>query len=156
MTKLDAYNAPTEIYADSKPSAQSHKAQTKRIHLLYGSAYQKLLSIEPWLRRSLPFVIVAFLIVLAVIRFVSIYDWRNTIDKSTRSTLALLASHITNTIDRDLLVISQKGKVSALSHDHLQNILTIFRNQDLINPNTLIAIVDQKATSWLRPVQRSS
>ncbi|UNF37518.1 ATP-binding protein [Bartonella krasnovii] len=144
MTKLDAYNAPTEIYADSKPSAQSHKAQTKRIHLLYGSAYQKLLSIEPWLRRSLPFVIVAFLIVLAVIRFVSIYDWRNTIDKSTRSTLALLASHITNTIDRDLLVISQKGKVSALSHDHLQNILTIFRNQDLINPNTLIAIVDQK------------
>ncbi|UNF47486.1 sensor histidine kinase [Bartonella krasnovii] len=144
MTKLDAYNAPTEIYADSKPSAQSHKAQTKRIHLLYGSAYQKILSIEPWLRRSLPFVIVAFLIVLAVIRFVSIYDWRNTIDKSTRSTLALLASHITNTIDRDLLVISQKGKVSALSHDHLQNILTIFRNQDLINPNTLIAIVDQK------------
>ncbi|UNF29540.1 ATP-binding protein [Bartonella krasnovii] len=144
MTKLDAYNAPTEIYADSKPSAQSHKAQTKRIHLLSGSAYQKLLSIEPWLRRSLPFVIVAFLIVLAVIRFVSIYDWRNTIDKSTRSTLALLASHITNTIDRDLLVISQKGKVSALSHDHLQNILTIFRNQDLINPNTLIAIVDQK------------
>ncbi|WP_273789180.1 PAS domain-containing sensor histidine kinase [Bartonella sp. ML70XJBT] len=144
MTKLDAYHAPTEIYADSKSSAQSHKAQTKRIHLLYGSAYQKLLSIEPWLRRSIPFVIVAFLIVLAVIRFVSIYDWRNTIDKSTRSTLALLASHITNTIDRDLLVISQKGKVSALSHNHLQNILTISRNQDLINRNTLIAIVDQK------------
>ncbi|WP_273754433.1 PAS domain-containing sensor histidine kinase [Bartonella sp. MM73XJBT.G] len=144
MTKLDAYHAPTEIYADSKSSAQSHKAQTKRIHLLYGSAYQKLLSIEPWLRRSIPFVIVAFLIVLAVIRFVSIYDWRNTIDKSTRFTLALLASHITNTIDRDLLVISQKGKVSALSHNHLQNILTISRNQDLINRNTLIAIVDQK------------
>ncbi|WP_144751920.1 sensor histidine kinase [Bartonella saheliensis] len=144
MTKLDAYNAPTEIYADSKSSAQGHKAQTKRIHLLSGSAYQKLLFIEPWLRRSLPFVIVTFLIVLAAIRFVSIYDWRNTIDKSTRSTLALLASHITNTIDRDLLVVSQKGKVSVLSHDHLQNILTILRNQELINPSTLIAIVDQK------------
>ncbi|WP_254493755.1 PAS domain-containing sensor histidine kinase [Bartonella sp. B1099] len=144
MTKLDAYNAPTEIYADSKSSAQNLKAQTKPIHLLSGSAYQKLLFIEPWLRRSLPFVIVAFLIVLAVIRFVSIYDWRNTIDKSTRSTLTLLASHITNTIDHDLLVISQKGKVSVLSHDHLQNILTTFRNQDLINPSTLIAVVDQK------------
>ncbi|WP_208440410.1 sensor histidine kinase [Bartonella raoultii] len=144
MNKLDAYNAPTEIYADSKSSAQGHKAQTKRIHLLSGSAYQKLLFIEPWLRRSLPFVIVTFLIVLAAIRFVSIYDWRNTIDKSTRSTLALLASHITNTIDRDLLVVSQKGKVSVLSHDHLQNILTIFHNQELINPSTLIAIVDQK------------
>ncbi|CAK01175.1 sensor histidine kinase [Bartonella tribocorum] len=144
MTKLDAYNAPTEIYADSKSSAQNHKAQTKPIHLLSGSAYQKLLFIEPWLRRSLPFVIVAFLIVLAVIRFVSIYDWRNTVDKSTRSTLTLLASHITNTIDRDLLALSQKGKVSALSHSHLQDILATFRNQDLINPSALIAIVDQK------------
>ncbi|WP_375655899.1 ATP-binding protein [Bartonella sp. MR63HLJHH] len=144
MAKLDAYNAPRGIYADSKSSAPSHKAQKKRIHLLSGSAYQKLLFIEPWLRRSLPFVILAFLIVLASIRFVSLYDWRNTIDKNTRSTITLLASHITNTINHDLLAVSQKGKVSALSHSHLQNILTTFRNQDLINPSTLIAIIDQK------------
>ncbi|WP_375644060.1 MULTISPECIES: ATP-binding protein [unclassified Bartonella] len=144
MAKLDAYNAPREIYADSKSSAPSHKAQKKRIHLLSGSAYQKILFIEPWLRRSLPFVIVAFLIVLASIRFVSLYDWHNMIDKNTRSTITLLASHITNTINHDLLAASQKGKVSALSHTHLQNILTTFRNQDLINPSTLIAIVDQK------------
>ncbi|WP_375649187.1 ATP-binding protein [Bartonella sp. OT172YNZD] len=144
MAKLDAYNAPREIYADSKSSAPSHKAQKKRIHLLSGSAYQKILFIEPWLRRSLPFVIVAFLIVLASIRFVSLYDQRNMIDKNTRSTITLLASHITNTINHDLLAVSQKGKVSALSHSHLQNILTTFRNQDLINPSTLIAIVDQK------------
>lgn len=144
MTKLDAYNAPTEIYADSKSSAQSHKAQTKPTHLLSGFAYKKLLFIEPWLRRSLPFIVVAFLIILAAIRFVSVYDWRNTIDKNTRSTIALLASHITNTLDRDLLTVSQKGKGSALSHNHLQNILATFRNQDLINPSTLIAIVDQK------------
>ncbi|WP_375625057.1 ATP-binding protein [Bartonella sp. MU37NMGALS] len=144
MAKLDAYHAPTEVYADSKSSAPSHKAQKKRIHLLSGSAYQKLLFIEPWLRRSLPFVILAFLILLASIRFVSLYDWRNTIDKNTRSTITLLASHITNTINHDLLAVSQKGKVSALSHSHLQNILTNFRNQDLINPSTLIAIIDQK------------
>ncbi|WP_142416367.1 sensor histidine kinase [Bartonella massiliensis] len=144
MAKLDAYDAPTEMYADSKSSAQNHKAQTKGVHLFSGSAYQKLLFVEPWLRRSLPFVIVAFLIILATIRFVSLYDWRNTIDKSTHSTIALLASHITNTIERNLLAVSQKGKVSALSHDHLQNILTTFRNQNLINPSTLIAIVDQK------------
>ncbi|EJF86632.1 ATP-binding protein [Bartonella rattimassiliensis] len=144
MTKLDAYNAPTEIYADSKSSAQSQKAQTKHIHLLSGSAYQKLLFIEPWLRRSLPFVIVAFLIVIAAIRFISIYDWRDTIDKNTRSTIILLASHITNTIDHDLLAVSQQGKVSALSPNHLQNIINTFRHKDLITPNTLIAIVDQK------------
>ncbi|WP_208435180.1 sensor histidine kinase [Bartonella phoceensis] len=144
MAKLDAYNAPTEIYADSQSSAQNHKAQTQHINLFSGPASQKFLFTEPWLRRSLPFVIIIFLVVLAAIRFISIYDWRHTIDKNTHSTLTLLASHITNTIDRDLLATNQGGKVITLSHTHLQNILTNFSHQGLINPNTVIAIVDRK------------
>ncbi|VEJ45109.1 ATP-binding protein [Bartonella vinsonii] len=144
MAELDAYNAPTETYADSKSSAQNHKAQKERLNLFSRSAYQKLLFIEPWLRRSLPFVILVFLVVLAAIRFISLYDWRHAIDKNTRSTITLLASHITNTIDRDLLAATQKGKVSTLSHNHLQKILTDFRNQGLINSSIVIAIVDQK------------
>ncbi|MGF7156777.1 PAS domain-containing sensor histidine kinase [Bartonella heixiaziensis] len=144
MAKLDAYHAPTEVYADSKSSAQNRKAQKEHINLFSGSAYQKLLFIEPWLRRSLPFVILAFLVVLAVTRFVLIYDWRNTIDRNTRSTITLLASHITNTIDRNLLATTRQGKAAALSHNHLQNILTNFRNKGLIKTSTVIAIVDQK------------
>ncbi|AGF75562.1 ATP-binding protein [Bartonella vinsonii] len=144
MAELDAYHAPTETYADSKSSAKNHKAQKERLNLFSRSAYQKLLFIEPWLRRALPFVILAFLVVLAAIHFISLYDWRHAIDKNTRTTITLLASHITNTIDRDLLSATQKGKVSNLSHNHLQNILTDFRNQGLINSSTVIAIVDQK------------
>ncbi|CAF25902.1 PAS domain-containing sensor histidine kinase [Bartonella quintana] len=143
MAKLDAYNAPTEVYAESKSSAQSHKTRTERINLLSGSAYQKFLFIEPWLRRAIPFIIVVFLVVLAAIRFVSIHDWYRAIDKNTRSTITLLAAHISNTIDRDLLAATQKGKAAALSHNHLQNILTNFRNQGLIKTSTVIAIVDQ-------------
>ncbi|WP_208441452.1 ATP-binding protein [Bartonella raoultii] len=146
MAELDAYNAPTEVCADSKSSAQNHKAQTKRIHLLLGLVYQKLLFIEPWLRRSVLFVIMAFLVVLATIRFVSLYDWRHAIDNNTRSTLTLLASHISNTIDRDLLATPEKGKIVPLSHNHLRNILTSFHNQGLISPNIVIAIIDQKGT----------
>ncbi|WP_019219725.1 ATP-binding protein [Bartonella florencae] len=144
MAKLDAYNAPTEVYADSKSSTQNHKIKTERIHLFFGSASQKLLFIEPWLRRLLPFVILAFLVVLATIRFVSIYDWRHVIDKNTRSTLTLVASHISNTIDRDLLTVTEKGKFAALSHHHLQNILNNFPNKDIISPHTVIAVIDQK------------
>ncbi|WP_375688910.1 ATP-binding protein [Bartonella sp. AP57NXGY] len=144
MAKLDAYNAPREMYADSKSSAQSRKERTERTNLFSGSAYKKLLFIEPWLRRSLPFVILAFLVILAAIRFLSIYDWRNTIDKNTHSTIALLASHITNTIDRDLLAATRQGKAAALSHNHLQNILTNFRNKGFIKTSAVIAIVDQK------------
>ncbi|MDD9330829.1 MAG: PAS domain-containing sensor histidine kinase, partial [Bartonella sp.] len=88
------------------------------INLFSVSAYQKLLFIEPWLRRSLPFVIVVFLVVLAATRLVLIYDWRNAIDENTRSTLTLLASHITNTIDRDLLATTRQGKAATLSHNH--------------------------------------
>ncbi|WP_074380870.1 PAS domain-containing sensor histidine kinase [Bartonella doshiae] len=144
MAKLDAYDAPTEVYADSKSSAQTQKAQTECTHLFSGFTYKKLLFIEPWLRRSLPLIIMLFLVVLATIRFVSIYDWRKTLEKNTHSTITLLASYITNTIDRDLLSITQKEKVTTLSHNHLQNILTNFRNQGLIKTSTLIAIVDQK------------
>ncbi|WP_375629385.1 MULTISPECIES: ATP-binding protein [unclassified Bartonella] len=144
MAKLDAYNAPREVYADSKSSAQSRKERTERTNLFSGSAYQKLLFIEPWLRHSLPFVILAFLVMLAAIRFLSIYDWRNTIDKNTHSTIALLASHITNTIDRDILAATRQGKAAALSHNHLQNILTNFRNKGFIKTSAVIAIVDQK------------
>ncbi|WP_156850460.1 ATP-binding protein [Bartonella refiksaydamii] len=144
MAKLDAYNAPSEMHAAAKPSTKNHKVRTVYVNLLSDSAYQKLLFIEPWLRRSLPFIISIFLVVLAAIRFTSIYDWRHTIDKSTRSTITLLASHVSNIIDRDLLAATQQKKASVLSHHHLQNILTNFRNQGLINTNTVIAIVDQK------------
>ncbi|MBX4336092.1 PAS domain-containing sensor histidine kinase [Bartonella raoultii] len=144
MAKLDAYNAPTEVYADSKSGAQNRKARKERINLLYGPIYHKLLSLEPWLRRFFPFIIIVFLVVFAAIRFFSIYDWRHTIEKNTHSTITLLSAHIINSIDRDLLAITEKGKAETLSHDHLQSILTHFRNQGLINPYTLIAIIDQK------------
>ncbi|MET3589405.1 two-component system cell cycle sensor histidine kinase PleC [Bartonella silvatica] len=145
MAKLDAYNAPKEVYSDSQSSAQNRKAQTGRLNLLSGLAYQKLLFIEPWLRRSLPLFIIAFLVVLATIRFATMYNLRHTIDKNTRSTITLLASHIINTIDRDLLATPEKRKASALSHDHLQQILTDLNHKNLINPHTFIAIVDQKS-----------
>ncbi|AGF74282.1 two-component sensor histidine kinase [Bartonella australis AUST/NH1] len=146
MAKLDAYNAPTEVCADSKSSAHGRKTRTAHVSLLSGLTYQKLLFIEPWLRRSIPFIIITFLIVLATIRFVSMHDWHNKIDKDTRSTIALITAHITNTIDaanRSLPAASKQGKPAALSHNHLQNILINFRDQGLGNTNTIIAIVDQ-------------
>ncbi|WP_019223730.1 sensor histidine kinase [Bartonella rattaustraliani] len=140
MAKLDAYNAPTKIYADQKSSAQNPKARSGYINFLSGSAYKKILCIEPWLRRSVPLVVIAFLIVLAAMHSVSIYDWRNVIDKNTRSTITLLSSHLVNTIDQ----MTQKGKSAALSHNQLQDMLTNFHNQGLIALSTVIAIVDQK------------
>ncbi|MCZ2203840.1 PAS domain-containing sensor histidine kinase [Bartonella sp. A05] len=143
MAKLDAYNAPTEVYADSKPGTQSRKEQTAHTDLLSGSIYQKLLRVEPWLRRFIPFVIITFLIVLAAILSISIYDWRHTVDKNARSTMNLLASYITNALDSNLLTATKQGKAVVLSQQHLQNILTNVYNGGLANTSTIIAIVDQ-------------
>ncbi|WP_332060325.1 ATP-binding protein [Bartonella sp. CB74] len=145
MAKLDAYNAPTEVHAASEPRDQNRKTRTAHISLLLsGSTYQKILFIEPWLRRFIPIIIVIFLVVLAAVRFMLAYDWRHTIDKNTRSTITLLATHITSIIDHDLLATTPKGKAAVLPHGHLQNILIDFYNQGLINTSTVIAIVDQK------------
>ncbi|MCZ2328513.1 PAS domain-containing sensor histidine kinase [Bartonella sp. F02] len=143
MAKLDAYNAPTEVCDDLKQNAQSRKARTAYINLLSDSAYKKLLFIEPWLRRFIPFIIITFLVILTTIRFVSLYDWRHTMEKNTRSTITLLASHLTNMIELDLLTTAKQENDVVLSHSHLQNILTNFRHQNLINTNTIIAIMDQ-------------
>ncbi|KEG19954.1 sensor histidine kinase [Bartonella bacilliformis] len=143
MAKLDVYNAPTKTHSDSKSSVQSRKTRTAHINQLSDSNYKRLLFIEPWLRRFIPFIIITFLIVLAVIRFVLIYDWHNAIDKDTRSKITLLTTHIINIIDRDLLSATKKEKNAILSHNHLQNILINFQNEGLTNTNTMITIIDQ-------------
>lgn len=144
MAKLDAYNAPSEMHTTAKPSTQNHKVRTAYINLLSDAAYKKLLFMEPGLRRLLPLILSISLVVLTAIHFASIYDWRHVINKSTRSTISLLASHVSNIIERDLLVATQQKKASVLSHHHLQDILTNFRNQNLIDANIIVAIVDQK------------
>ncbi|WP_455478561.1 PAS domain-containing sensor histidine kinase [Bartonella sp. B10] len=144
MAKLDAYNAPTKMHTASKARTKNHKVRTTYINMLSGLIYKKLLFVEPWLRRSIPFIIVIFLVVLAAIRFISIYDLRHTIDKNARSSITLLNSYITNIIDHNLLADAQQKKASILSHNYLQNIITSSINKGLISTNTIIAIVDQK------------
>ncbi|MCL6229390.1 sensor histidine kinase [Bartonella bilalgolemii] len=140
MAKLDAYNAATRMRSDSKPSTSNCKVGVARIS---SSTYQKLLFIEPWLRRSIPFAIIISLIVLAIIRFASLYDWRHTIDNNAHSTLSLLSSSIVNKINYDLLAFTQQKKVASLSHNHLQNILINFHHQSFTNINPMIAILDR-------------
>ncbi|AQX26946.1 ATP-binding protein [Bartonella sp. Raccoon60] len=140
MAKLDVYNAATRMHSDSKPSASNRGVGVTRIS---NSIYQKLLFIEPWLRRSIPFAIIISLIVLATIRFASLYDWRHTIDKNARSTLSLLSSSIVNKIDHDLLAFTQQKKVASLSPNHLQNILITFHHHSSTHINPMIAILDR-------------
>ncbi|ALE04028.1 PAS domain-containing sensor histidine kinase [Bartonella ancashensis] len=143
MEKLDVHDAPTEIHSNSSAKAQSHKIQTARIDQLSDLTYQRLLFIEPWLRRFTSLIIIVFLVILAIIRFTSIYDWRQKIDKDAAATIDLVNSHIVNIVDRDLLSASQQRKIFTPSHTYLQNILANLIKNESINSDTIIAIADK-------------
>lgn len=80
MAHLDALDAPTGTFVDSKPSQKKRKVGSAHVDLLSGPAYKRLLTIEPWLRRAIPLIILIFLVLLAATRLVQLYEWRQTID----------------------------------------------------------------------------
>jgi len=65
---------------------------------LTAPAYRRLLAAEPYLRRSIPTLIVIFLLVVAATRVLSLMALRDNIDRDARSMLALTAATISNTI----------------------------------------------------------
>lgn len=157
MANLDAVDAPTGTFVDSKPSLKRRKGGSAHVDLLSGNAYKRLLAIEPWMRRAVPLIILTFLILLAATRLVLLYEWRQNIDLTTRSALTLAAGHIGNTVDRAIFEKQQNNNDNVpLTNSDLQNILLDFRSQGLIDSAARIAIVDDQgnvvAASGMEPL----
>ncbi|WP_295962712.1 ATP-binding protein [uncultured Bartonella sp.] len=145
MAHLDAFNAPTGTFVDSKPSLKKRKAGSAHVDLLSGPAYKRLLAIEPWLRRAIPLIILVFLVILAATRLVLLYEWRQSIDTNTRSAMMLATGHLASSIDREIYGKANDGKETTdLSKNDLENILVDFRTQGLITNAARIAIVDDQ------------
>ena len=64
-------------------------------------AYSRLMKAEPYLKRSIPVLIVAFLVVLAAARFAELIDKRNQIEETARKATALTALTTAATLRRD-------------------------------------------------------
>ncbi|YBV98096.1 ATP-binding protein [Phyllobacteriaceae bacterium JZ32] len=141
MANADAYNAPTARYYASK-KRRSKAGLSGHAGLLAGPAYQKLLLLEPWLRRSIPTLIIIFLIILAIARVLSLMAWRDDIERNTRSALALSTSQISAMIDRIANQRSDTGSTEDLSAMELQNLIVDFRSKGLISPAVQIVVAD--------------
>lgn len=140
MANADAYRAPTgKIYAGSKAGAQPRNKLSGHIKLLADPAYGKLLAVEPYLRRSIPPLIIIFLIVLAVVRSMSLLGWRDDAERTARATLSIAASHVASVID------NRVNEGDTLSTGDLQNILSDMRTNDLIPDGMWFAIATQEA-----------
>ncbi|GGA93486.1 PAS domain-containing sensor histidine kinase [Brucella endophytica] len=145
MANADAYDAPTgRYYASGK--RRSRAGLSGHAGLLAGPAYQKIVRLEPWLRRSIPTLIILFLIVLAVARVLSLMAWREDIERNARSALALATTHISAVIDRVAASRAKAGSTEGLSAADIENIIADFRSRGLIPQSVRIAVADGNAS----------
>ena len=66
--------------------------------MLAEPAHRRLLAVEPVLRRSIPTLIIIFLLVIAMARAMSMMTWRDDVERHARAVLGLAASDLVNTL----------------------------------------------------------
>ncbi|RWM20439.1 PAS domain-containing sensor histidine kinase [Mesorhizobium sp.] len=99
MAKTDAWGAPGGKAFARREARSDGLAGNAR--LIAEPAYQRLLAAEPLLRRSIPALIVIFLIVIAALRFLSLVNERDEVERETKAVLALAAGQMAQAITAD-------------------------------------------------------
>ncbi|TKB09794.1 MAG: PAS domain S-box protein [Mesorhizobium sp.] len=99
MAKTDAWGAPGGKVFARRAARGDGLAGNAR--LIAEPAYQRLLAAEPLLRRSIPALIVIFLIVIAALRFLSLVNERDEVERETRAVLSLAAGQMAQAITAD-------------------------------------------------------
>jgi len=141
MAQLDAHSAAKRLVADDKITRKGGAGLSAYMGLIASPSYQRLLVIEPWMRRAIPVLIIVFLAILAAVRGLSLYEWRKSIETGAQAALKLSSSHISSQVDRAFF---GKGHgPTPLSTSQLQEILVQFRTQSLVAPAAEIGIVNE-------------
>ncbi|TIO72540.1 MAG: PAS domain S-box protein [Mesorhizobium sp.] len=99
MAKTDAWGAPGGKAFARREARSDGLAGNAR--LIAEPAYQRLLAAEPLLRRSIPALIVIFLIVIAALRFLSLVNERDEVERETKAVLSLAAGQMAQAITAD-------------------------------------------------------
>ncbi len=100
MARTDAWSAPDRSTAAQRKGAR-RPALAGNAKLLAQPAYQRLLAAEPFLRRSIPPLIVIFLIVVAAARIMSLSAVRDDVERNARTVLGLAAGELAHSIRAD-------------------------------------------------------
>ncbi len=99
MAKADAWGAPGGKAFARREARGDGLAGNAR--LIAEPAYQRLLAAEPFLRRSIPALIIIFLVVIAALRFLSLMNERDQIERDAKAVLALAAGQMAQAITAD-------------------------------------------------------
>lgn len=124
MAKADAWGAPGgTVFAHRETRGDGLAGNTR---LIAEPAYRRLLAAEPLLRRSIPVLIITFLIVIAALRVLSLMNERDDVERNAKAILTLaagqLASSLATTSDtvpgaiQDLLETTSRQGAMGRSH----------------------------------------
>jgi two-component system cell cycle sensor histidine kinase PleC len=114
MAQADAWGAAGgKIFARRKISRNLGLAGNARI--IAEPAYRRLLAAEPILRRSIPTLVVIFLLVVAAARFMSLLAWRDDVERNARAVLSLAAGELVNS----LMIAASDGNPAERMHREL-------------------------------------
>lgn len=124
MAKADAWGAPGGMAFARREARSDGLAGNTR--LIAEPAYKRLLAAEPLLRRSIPALIIIFLLVIAALRVLSLMNERDDVERDAKAILTLaagqLASSLATTSDtvpgaiQDLLETTSRQGAMGRSH----------------------------------------
>ncbi|QND59428.1 PAS domain-containing sensor histidine kinase [Mesorhizobium huakuii] len=124
MAKADAWGAPGGMAFARRGTRSDGLAGNTR--LIAEPAYKRLLAAEPLLRRSIPALIIIFLLVIAALRVLSLMNERDDVERDAKAILTLaagqLASSLATTSDtvpgavQDLLETTSRQGAMGRSH----------------------------------------
>ncbi|MES0209327.1 ATP-binding protein [Mesorhizobium sp. M0028] len=112
MAKADAWGAPGGTAFERHEARSDGLAGNTR--LIAEPAYRRLLAAEPLLRRSIPALIIIFLLIIAVLRFLSLMNERDEIERDAKAILALAAGQLASSIAADATMVSTPGAIQDL------------------------------------------
>jgi two-component system cell cycle sensor histidine kinase PleC len=106
MAGTDAWSAAEGSTFARGSDARDSVSGTARV--LAAPAYRRLLTAEPLLKRSIPILILIFLVVIAAVRFMSIMSLRDSVEQDAKAVLALVASELSSA-----LTLAQAGRIAS-------------------------------------------
>ena len=114
MAKADAWSAPGgRFYARHMAARRASNGIAGNARLFAAPAYRRLLAAEPALKRVIPILIVVFLSIVALTRFMSLMAHHADAERSARGVLGLAAGQLSYA----LMLASDAGGIDAAGYD---------------------------------------
>ncbi|WP_173931158.1 PAS domain-containing sensor histidine kinase [Chelativorans sp. Marseille-P2723] len=97
MTRGNAWTLPGSALSKRRSEREAVLAGNAKV--IAAPAYERLLALEPYLRRAIPVLIILFLLVIAATRFLTLMSWHEDIERDARTLLGLTANNLAQSIE---------------------------------------------------------